>query len=284
MTASEVILYGRGYSTYTRTSRLTLEEKDVRHRLVGVDFLRGANKTPEHLSRHPFGKVPVLEHGDLRLYETAAIADCIDSAFPGTPLQPKDAGARARMLQVIGIVVSYIYAPMVGQILVERMIKPLLGQPTDEAAVDAGITLTISLADAGGGTDVLAVHDGLPRGVPAADNEAGWRQALAKLAALVEELPDAARRVQQALVAAGIPAEVLQLPRSARTASDAAAAIGCRVERIAKSLVFRRADSDRPVHRPAAACSRDRRARACRRGIAPASMTRAAKGRGWTWA
>ena len=37
-----------------------------------------------------------------------------------------------------------------------------------------------------GGTDVLAVHDGLPRGVPAADNEAGWREALAKLAALVE--------------------------------------------------------------------------------------------------
>ncbi len=37
-----------------------------------------------------------------------------------------------------------------------------------------------------GGTDVLAVHDGLPPGVPTADNEAGWREALAKLAALVE--------------------------------------------------------------------------------------------------
>jgi hypothetical protein len=32
----------------------------------------------------------------------------------------------------------------------------------------------------------FAVHDGLPRGVPAADNEAGWRSSLAKLAALVE--------------------------------------------------------------------------------------------------
>jgi hypothetical protein len=37
-----------------------------------------------------------------------------------------------------------------------------------------------------GGTDVLAVHDGLPRGLPTADNEAGWRSALSKLAALVE--------------------------------------------------------------------------------------------------
>jgi uncharacterized protein YndB with AHSA1/START domain len=46
--------------------------------------------------------------------------------------------------------------------------------------------ITITLADADGGTDVLAVHDGLPRGVRIADNEAGWREALAKLAALVE--------------------------------------------------------------------------------------------------
>jgi prolyl-tRNA editing enzyme YbaK/EbsC (Cys-tRNA(Pro) deacylase) len=64
---------------------------------------------------------------------------------------------------------------------------------------------------------------------------------------MADELPDSARRVQQALVAAGITARVVQLPRSARTAPDAAAAIGCRVEQIAKSLVFRRADSDRAV-------------------------------------
>ena len=49
-----------------------------------------------------------------------------------------------------------------------------------------GAMLRYTLADAGDGTDVLAVHDGLPRGVPPADNEAGWRSSLAKLAALVE--------------------------------------------------------------------------------------------------
>jgi hypothetical protein len=46
--------------------------------------------------------------------------------------------------------------------------------------------ITITLADGEGGTDVLAVHDNVPPGVPPADNEAGWREALAKLAALVE--------------------------------------------------------------------------------------------------
>ena len=139
MTTADLILYGPGYSTYTRTARLTLEEKGVGYRLVEVDFLRGANKTPEHVSRHPFGKVPVLEHGDMKLYETAAIVEYIDSAFPGAPLQPKDARARARMLQGIGIMVSYIYAPMVGQILVERLIKPVLGQSTDQTVVESGM-------------------------------------------------------------------------------------------------------------------------------------------------
>ncbi|PRF00305.1 polyketide cyclase [Burkholderia multivorans] len=37
------------------------------------------------------------------------------------------------------------------------------------------------------GTRVDAVHDGVPPGVPAADNETGWRMALARLAALVED-------------------------------------------------------------------------------------------------
>jgi len=57
---------------------------------------------------------------------------------------------------------------------------------TTDPALRGEMTITITLADADGGTDVLAVHDDLPRGVPAADNEAGWREALARLAALVE--------------------------------------------------------------------------------------------------
>ncbi len=57
---------------------------------------------------------------------------------------------------------------------------------TTDPALRGEMTITISLADADGGTDVLAVHDGLPPGVSTADNEAGWREALEKLASLVE--------------------------------------------------------------------------------------------------
>ena len=67
----------------------------------------------------------------------------------------------------------------------ERVVEVVEFETTDPA-LRGEMTITIALADADGGTDVLAVHDGLPRGLPPADNEAGWRSSLAKLAALVE--------------------------------------------------------------------------------------------------
>ena len=48
------------------------------------------------------------------------------------------------------------------------------------------MTITITLADAEGGTDLVAVHEGLPSGVVPSDNELGWRESLARLADLVE--------------------------------------------------------------------------------------------------
>jgi prolyl-tRNA editing enzyme YbaK/EbsC (Cys-tRNA(Pro) deacylase) len=52
-------------------------------------------------------------------------------------------------------------------------------------------------------------------------------------------LPRSARRVQAALAAAGIDAEVRELPDFTRTAPEAAAAVGCALGAIVKSLVFR---------------------------------------------
>ena len=57
---------------------------------------------------------------------------------------------------------------------------------TDDPALRGEMTITIRLSDADGGTELLAQHEGLPEGVSPADNETGWREALARLAALVE--------------------------------------------------------------------------------------------------
>jgi prolyl-tRNA editing enzyme YbaK/EbsC (Cys-tRNA(Pro) deacylase) len=64
---------------------------------------------------------------------------------------------------------------------------------------------------------------------------------------MARHLSPSAQRVQQALAAAGIKTRIVEFPQSTRTASDAAAALGCRIEQIAKSLVFRRVDTGAPV-------------------------------------
>ncbi|WP_228000832.1 SRPBCC family protein [Nocardia australiensis] len=57
---------------------------------------------------------------------------------------------------------------------------------TDDPAVRGEMTITYRLTEADGGTDIMAMHDGLPGGVPLDDNELGWRISLGKLAALAE--------------------------------------------------------------------------------------------------
>lgn len=57
---------------------------------------------------------------------------------------------------------------------------------TDDPALRGEMTMTTTLTEAGGGTEVLIVHEGMPDTVPAADNETGTRMALDNLAELVE--------------------------------------------------------------------------------------------------
>jgi prolyl-tRNA editing enzyme YbaK/EbsC (Cys-tRNA(Pro) deacylase) len=62
-----------------------------------------------------------------------------------------------------------------------------------------------------------------------------------------EQLSPSAQKVQASLVALGMNRQVVELPGSTRTAADAASAVGCRVEQIAKSIIFRGKTSGKPV-------------------------------------
>jgi uncharacterized protein YndB with AHSA1/START domain len=67
----------------------------------------------------------------------------------------------------------------------EQVVEVIAFESADPA-LQSPMTMTTTLTDASGGTEVLIVHDGIPDIVPAADNELGTRMALANLAALVE--------------------------------------------------------------------------------------------------
>ncbi|KFG76988.1 SRPBCC domain-containing protein [Streptomyces mutabilis] len=68
----------------------------------------------------------------------------------------------------------------------DEQVVEVLEFETPAPVFRGSMTVTTTLADAYGGTDVVVTHGGLPDAVPAADNETGTRMALAKPAAPVE--------------------------------------------------------------------------------------------------
>ena len=68
----------------------------------------------------------------------------------------------------------------------DEQVVEVLEFETGDPDLRGQMTMTTTLSDAAGGTDVLVVHEGIPDKVPAADNETGTRMALAKLARLAE--------------------------------------------------------------------------------------------------
>jgi uncharacterized protein YndB with AHSA1/START domain len=71
-------------------------------------------------------------------------------------------------------------------LVADRQVVEVVEFETADPELRGTMTLTTTLTDAGNGTDVVVVHEGIPDSVPPADNEMGTRMALANLAKLVE--------------------------------------------------------------------------------------------------
>lgn len=150
-----LILHGYHYSVYLRIVRLTLAEKRLSYERVEVNPF--ASQIPaSYLALHPFGRVPTLVHDDFVLYETGAITRYLDRAFGGPKLQPDPARALARMDQIIAVVDSYGYWPMVRQVFSHGAFRPAMGAASDAAEVERGLA---GAAQVLGALEALAVPD-----------------------------------------------------------------------------------------------------------------------------
>jgi glutathione S-transferase len=135
---TEVVVHGVPGSPYLRTVLLTLSEKGAPHRLAAMGM--GQARSPEHLARHPFARIPVIDHGDFQLYETQAIVRYLDAVFDGPSLRPTDPREAARADQICGIVDWYLFPKVSATIGWNRVIVPrLLGGTPDEAAIAAAV-------------------------------------------------------------------------------------------------------------------------------------------------
>jgi glutathione S-transferase len=121
-------------SPFGRAVCATLEEKGTDYRLARV--APETRMSEPHISRHPFGRVPVLEHDGYVLYETQAILRYLDRILPSPALTPNDPRAAARMDQVMNVSDWYLFQGVGNVIGFQRIVKPrLMGQPADEAAI-----------------------------------------------------------------------------------------------------------------------------------------------------
>jgi glutathione S-transferase len=126
---SDIVLWGFDASTYVRTVKMVLAEKGVtQFKQVPLNVLQGEPKTPEHLTRHPFGKVPVLDHDGVRILETVAIARYLNDVFPGKSLIPATPKDRARMDMIVGVIDSYGYGALLGGVAAYHLFPDFVGR------------------------------------------------------------------------------------------------------------------------------------------------------------
>ena len=136
---SEFVLWGFDGSTYVRTVKMLLAEKRfTQFKQMHLNVLKGDPRTPEHLQRHPFGKVPVLDHDGMRILETTAIARYLNDVLPGKSLVPATPKDRARMDMTIGIIDSYGYGALIGGVAAYHLFPDFVGGKND-AMRKAGI-------------------------------------------------------------------------------------------------------------------------------------------------
>eukprot|EP00898_Chlorokybus_atmophyticus_P007735 jgi/Chlat1/7963/Chrsp69S07396 len=132
-----VKIYGSTFSTCTRRVMTVAEELGVQYEIANVDLSKGDHKKPEYLAMQPFGQIPVLEDGNLRVYESRAIArHLIRTSKNGDDLAGSTLEEKALVDQWLEVEQAN-YNPPASGIVVQKFFLPKMGGQTNQAVVDA---------------------------------------------------------------------------------------------------------------------------------------------------
>ena len=128
----ELHLIGAPQSNYVWMTRIALAEKGVPYTLIPA-----MPHTPEVDAIHPFGKIPVMRHGDVTLCESRAICFYIDQSFAGPSLAPRDAIDGARVEQWLSLINTAVDPVLVRQYLRAYFFSGTADGSPDRAAIEA---------------------------------------------------------------------------------------------------------------------------------------------------
>ena len=130
MTNVEII--GPAPSTYTRVACMVCEEKAIPY-----DLKQSPPHSPDVNAIHPFGKVPVMRHGDFELCESKAIATYLDLSFPGPKLIPTEPRHAALTEQWVSLVNTKMDGTLVRTYLLNYIFPKTSDGSPDRKVIDA---------------------------------------------------------------------------------------------------------------------------------------------------
>ncbi|KAH7405348.1 hypothetical protein KP509_15G066900 [Ceratopteris richardii] len=136
-----VTLYGLPTSSSTGRVLTTLLEKEVSDfKFQHVDLSNGAHKKPSFLSMQPFGLIPVLQDGDLTLFESRAISRYIALKYEnqGTPLYGRNMKEKAYVEQWLEVE-SQNFHPSASALVYQLSSRPKKGLKPEEEVVKQNV-------------------------------------------------------------------------------------------------------------------------------------------------
>lgn len=104
-------LYHAVPSSNSDRVKIALHEKGLAYEGIKLDLAKRDQKSPEHLQRNPYGKVPVIDDGGNVLFESCIINEYLDEKYPAPPLMPKDPYLRGRGRVLIDYGLNYLHEP-----------------------------------------------------------------------------------------------------------------------------------------------------------------------------
>lgn len=130
-------LYGSAVSTCAQRVATVLLEKQVPFELIEIDFANHEHKSPEFLTKQPFGQVPYIDDDGFILYESRAICRYIVMKYAdqGSKLIPTGLKDNALFEQAVSIEQSN-FEPSASSAVYEKLYKPYYGLVPDQAVFD----------------------------------------------------------------------------------------------------------------------------------------------------
>ncbi|GLJ52777.1 hypothetical protein SUGI_1124210 [Cryptomeria japonica] len=133
-----VKLIGPAYASCSRRVLACLIEKDIEFEIVPVDLFKGEQKKPEFLALQPFGKVPVVQDGDLTLFESRAIIRYYAEKYAGQGicLLGKTLEERAVVEQWLEVE-GQNFGPHAYALVYQLLFAPRINMPQDKAFIES---------------------------------------------------------------------------------------------------------------------------------------------------